>query len=233
MSEIPKRYFFADIPQYAKQAGAALPDTEDVELTAFLDNALRDHYSKSEVPPPCPFCKSTDTGLAGRPHARQPLPSFLCKTCRFRHFNRLTGTPLSRLRGAKLPAFVRLLSQQMSYAEATRRLGVDYTAVENWTKKFRTWLLQLDPSGKWEARVRLGIKVRPHIQCPHCGLEGEKQFSDFFAHQRAIFCSGCRKRFGLKDAEEAAQRPVELTVFYEPSNLNKKPPPSGRKSCQG
>jgi hypothetical protein len=34
MSEIPKRYFSADIPQYAKQAGAALPDAENVEPAA-------------------------------------------------------------------------------------------------------------------------------------------------------------------------------------------------------
>ena len=229
MSDLPQRVFSADVPQFHKQNGAVLPDTEDTELTAFLGKALEEHYSKSEVAPPCPYCHSTNTGIAGRPHARQPLPLFLCRTCRFRHFNRVTGTPLTRLRGAKLPAFIPLLSQQMSYAEATRRLGVDYAAVENWTKKFRAWLLQLDPSGKWEARVRLGIKVRPHIQCPYCSLEGEKYFSHFFVGQRAIKCPGCGKRFGLKDAEAAIQKPVELKIFYEPSSETKKVPPGGRK----
>ncbi|WP_098495034.1 DUF746 domain-containing protein [Collimonas sp. PA-H2] len=228
MSDLPKRVFSADVPQF-KQNGGVLPDTEDTELTAFLDDALQEIYSKSEVPPPCPFCKSTNTGLASRPHARLPLPSFLCRTCRLRQFNRVTGTPLMRLRAAKLPAFIHLLSQQMSYAEAMRRLGVDYTAVENWTKKFRTWLLQLDPSGKWEARVRLGIKVRPHIQCPYCGLEGEKHFSAFLVGQRAIRCPDCNRRFGLKNAETMIQKPAELKIFYEPSSDSKIVPPCGRR----
>jgi len=229
MSDLPKRIFSADVPQFHKQNGAVLPDTEDIELTAFLSSALQEFYSLSEAPPPCPLCQSNNTELLSRVHARLPLPAFRCRACGLRQFNRLTGTPLARLRRAKIPAFIRLLSQQMPYAEATRRLGVDYTAVENWTKKFRIWLLQLDPSGKWEARVRLGIKVRPHIQCPYCGLEGEKYFSNFFAGQRAIKCPGCSKRFGLKDAEAAIQKPVELKIFYEPSSEAKIVPPCGRK----
>src|ERR1700674_3292515 len=61
--------------------------------------------------------------------ARMPMPTFQCNSCR-RRFNRLTGTPVARLRHPdKLYKFVPLLSRQMSYKEAAEILQVDYSAV--------------------------------------------------------------------------------------------------------
>ncbi|MFM0441643.1 DUF746 domain-containing protein, partial [Paraburkholderia strydomiana] len=36
-------------------------------------------------------------------------------------------------------------------------------------RRFREWLLVLDPAGNYENRVRLGLKAPwPVMDCPHC-----------------------------------------------------------------
>ena len=145
-----------------------------------------------------------------------PMPAFRCNACRHR-YNRLTGTPLARLRHAdKLPEFVRLLSCQMSYKEAAEILEVDYTAVANWAEKFRTWLLALDPSGRWEARVRLGLKPRPLIACPKCGQEDDVRLAGFHDDgTRRLACRACDITFALP-TEERGSDPLPMAVAYDP-----------------
>jgi transposase-like protein len=132
------RNFRGDFP-LTRKSGPLKVHTEDAALTRYLVRALKEARSPSLKPPACPYCRSRLTILAGRPHARMPLPAFQCNSCS-RRFNRLTGTPLARLRHAdKLFEFVRLLSSQMSYKEAAEILKVDYSAIANWGEKFRTW----------------------------------------------------------------------------------------------
>jgi transposase-like protein len=154
------------------------------------------------------------TILATRVHARQPRPAFKCRTCE-RQFNRLTGTPLARLRHeAKLPFFVRLLSQQLSYAQAAERLGVDYTAVANWCAKFRLWLRQIDPTGQWESRARLGVKSKPGVPCPRCGALAVRFHGfDSDSGERRLSCSACRAVFLLREVGDSLQ----LVAGYDPA----------------
>jgi transposase-like protein len=138
--------FRSDLP-LTRKGGPSTVDTEDEALTRYLIRELKAARSTSLKPSACPYCQSHLTTLISRPHARMPMPTFRCTAC-LRQFNRLTGTPLARLRHAdKLFKFVRLLSCQISYKEAAEILQVDYSAIANWAEKFRTWLLQLDPSG--------------------------------------------------------------------------------------
>ncbi|PMS28230.1 hypothetical protein C0Z19_00385 [Trinickia soli] len=207
------RCFDPNAPLYTK-GGRPLPDTEDRTFSAFVLRALRDARSKSEVPPACPHCGSRETILASRPHTRLPRPTFLCRDC-WRRYNRLTGTPLARLRHeTKLPAFVRLLSQQISYAKAADRLGVDYTAIANWTAKFRAWFRELDPTCEWERRVRLGLKPRALGACPNCTAQALRFYG--FASEsgdRRLSCVACGSVFSLSKLGGELQ----CAVSYDPA----------------
>lgn len=215
-----ERHFDVNQPQF-RMAGGTFPDTEDQELTVYLTQELADMYSQSLHPIACPYCRSRRTLLGGRPHASMSIPRFRCMTCK-RTFNRLTGTPLARLRNSTLmPAYIRLLSQQIPYEEACKRLGLDYSSIANWTKRFRKWLLQLDPTGKWEAKVRLGIKASPHIRCPRCGVDGEKRFMGIDpVSGRKLHCLSCDTTFIAYQAECLAQQRVRMTVKYDPGKVN-------------
>jgi len=148
-----------------------------------------------------------------------PMPAFQCDSCS-RRFNRLTGTPRARLRHAdKLFEFVRLLSSQMSYKEAAEILKVDYSAIANWAEKFRTWLLELDPSGGWEARVRLGIKPRPLVPCAICGKDTHVRFFGFHqdSRTRRLVCRACLVTWALPTTQgEEGLPPLQTTVAYDP-----------------
>jgi transposase-like protein len=102
----------------------------------------------------------------------QATPYFSCLTCE-RGFSRKTGKPLEGFRCRdRLPAFIRLLSQQKPVSVASRALKVSPQMVKRWVDAFRAWLLAIDPSGHWEAKIRLGIKApAPRIACPRCGAE--------------------------------------------------------------
>ena len=209
------RLFRSDLP-LTRKSGAHAVDTEDKALTRYLGRVLQEARSPSLVPPACPSCASRQTILAGPPHARMPMPAFGCNACR-RRFNRLTGTPLARLRHAdKLPEFVRLLSCQMSYDEAAEILRVDYSAVANWAEKFRTWLLALDPSGRWEARVRLGLNPRPLIACPQCGKEEGVRLAGFQEDgSRRLACRACEVTFALP-APHRGRDLLPMAIAYDP-----------------
>jgi transposase-like protein len=212
----PPRHLRGDIPLTRKSKLSLAPD-EDKELTRYLTRALKDARSMSLRPPACPHCHSLATILLGRPHARMPMPAFRCESCS-KTFNRLTGTPLARLRHAeKLYGFVRLLSSQMSYKEAAEILQVDYTAIANWAKKLRAWLMQLDPTGAWESRVRLGIKPRPIGDCPQCGKNTAIRFFGFAddARTRRLSCGFCRMTFTVPKAN-VGRYEVKTEVAYDP-----------------
>ncbi|MGO4154908.1 transposase [Cupriavidus sp. YAF13] len=139
---------------HVRAGGAA--GTSDADLTAFLLAAWRKLQSASHRPPQCPRCrarKSTFDGIDG-----SGLPLFHCAGCRQR-FSRLTGTPMARLRlEDKAEAFFNLASQQVSVAEAARRLGIKSETVRHWSIQARLWLLKLDRQGDWERRVQLGVR---------------------------------------------------------------------------
>lgn len=209
------RRFRGDVA-LTRKARAAAVDTEDVALTQYLLRELKAARSPSVKPPACVYCHSPNTVLAGRALARRPMPAFQCQSCLCR-FNRLTGTPLARLRhGAKLPLFVRLLSCQMSYKEAAEILQVDYSAIANWAEKFRTWLLTLDPSGAWEARARLGIKPRPVTACPQCGKSAQVRFFGFdhAKRLRRLVCRGCNVTWSMR--QEQAARGLQTGIVHDP-----------------
>ncbi|WP_211468445.1 DUF746 domain-containing protein, partial [Collimonas silvisoli] len=216
-----ERRFLVDQLQF-RRAGGSFPDTEDKKLTAYLEQALAEVYSKSKQPIACPHCHSRYTRWERRSDS-SALPRFKCLTCK-RAFNRLTGTPLKQLARDRLPAFIPFLSQQIPYEEACRHLDICYPTVQSWTKKFRKWLLQLDPTGKWEAKVRLGIKTRPYIRCPRCGVDGEKRFfSDSPTAGRRLFCPACGSTFSVSDAERLAQQKVRLEIHYDPGKVDVDP----------
>lgn len=83
------------------------------------------------------------------------LPVFRCLACDV-HFRRTTGTPPSGLKFRKLELFVRLLSQQRPITDAAEMIDVKVVTVIRWVKRMRQWIPELDPSGYWEAKVRLG-----------------------------------------------------------------------------
>ena len=227
----PPRNFRADIPLTRKSSRPVELD-EDTDLTRYLIRALKEARSTSLRPIACPHCHSRATTLVSRSHPRRPMPSFRCAACS-RTFNRLTGTPLARLRHAdRFYDFVRLLSAQMSYKEAAEILEVDYSAIANWAEKFRTWLLQLDPSGGWESRVRLGIKPRPVIACPACGKDAAVRFFGFQGDKsaRRLACRACAITFHLPE-EQTGRHTLATTVAYDPvaARAGKRALPTKRK----
>ncbi|TDQ93030.1 DUF746 domain-containing protein [Paraburkholderia silvatlantica] len=134
------------------------PDTEqDQGLTAFLTAQIAPLLSESHEPRPrCPRCGSGHINSAGfrtRPIGR--LPMFECQMCR-RYFSRTAGTPLGEKHLKKLDLFVSLLSQPISCLEAGKQMGSLPDDIGQRVKVWRAWLLQLDPSGQWERRIRLG-----------------------------------------------------------------------------
>ncbi len=130
----------------------------DDALTAFLLSAWRKLHAASRRPPACPRCHARGAACACDGTDNSGLPLFQCAGCRQR-FNRLTGTPMARLRlEDKAEAFFNLASQQVPVAEAARRLAIKSETVRHWSIQTRLWLLALDPQGDWERRVQLGVR---------------------------------------------------------------------------
>ncbi|AIV44628.1 substrate-binding repeat-containing protein [Burkholderia pseudomallei] len=140
---------------------------EDKELAAFLTAELDKVLSASHEPRPrCPRCGGshiTSAGFRTRPIGR--LPMFACQTCR-RYFSRTAAPPLGEKHLKKLDLFVSLLSHPISCVDAGEQMGSLSTDIGKRVTAWRAWLLELDPSGKWERRVRLSHRP-PH--CPNCG----------------------------------------------------------------
>ncbi|WP_254615447.1 DUF746 domain-containing protein [Cupriavidus basilensis] len=209
------RQFDATLPLNTRHM--AYPDSEDRELTAYLEGLLLAYHSLSPTPvPPCPACGSHNTRYHCRPHGVVLLPLFQCRDCK-RYYNRRSGTPLAFLRHAKkMPAFIRLLSQQISMEEAQLRLRMDYAGVANWLARFRELLLLHDPSGKWEARVRLGIKfqfVGQCLRCPYAGAFGHGGVA--LSGERQAICPDCGHGFPVQLLSSEGTKP-DVKIVHDP-----------------
>ncbi|CAE6854833.1 hypothetical protein R69746_07527 [Paraburkholderia aspalathi] len=152
-------------PTTPRRDPVALASGEDLELTAYLNRHIAAVLSESHEPrPSCPRCGDRHVSSAGfKMRAFGRLPQFECQSCG-RQYNRAWGTPLSEKHLKKLDLFVSLLSQPLSCEEAGRQMGSLPADLSQRVKAFRAWLLQLDPQGTWEQRVRLGgrpTEIRP------------------------------------------------------------------------
>lgn len=184
--------------------------TEDRQLTEFLAAEIGKVFSDSTAAPCCPHCAGNDTRLRVRPRTPSVLPEFQCRSCA-RCFTRATRTPMANmLRRDMLFAFLPWLSQHRPLAHAAAELGTKPGVVKAWVKRFRQWLLVLDPSGQYEQRVRLGLKTPwPLLPCPHCGEEAPARPHGFrptrtqpvAAPARRLFrCSACNGFFDTAGA---------------------------------
>lgn len=177
---------------------------EDTELTAYLEAEIAKVMSRRIEPIPCcPHCLGGGTRFTRR-HAKPPfLPEFQCATC-MRRFTRPTGTPMANIvRKDMLATLLPLLSQQRSVAQVADQFDVTAETIIGWVRHFRTWLLKLDPSGRYEQRVRLGLKAPwPVLPCSNCGQEAPAKPSGFAQRKyvsarrlRQFRCSACNRFF--------------------------------------
>ena len=203
-----QRKFNPAIP--LKRRNKPLPDTEDNVLTAFLTPIVEDILSDSEFPhPPCPNCGGMRIYPVHRKSSsRTALPVFGCRACN-RQFRRTLNTPLHGIvRKDRVSRFIRLLSQQRSFLNASQILDVDYRILQVWTARFREWLLELDPSGTMEVRVRLGMMPNlSTLVCPACQSTGGLVHFGFSRGRkktsrvsRRFQCSGCSTLIAVDEA---------------------------------
>ncbi|MET3449729.1 transposase-like protein [Ralstonia sp. 1138] len=187
----PARHFDATVGAITAREHVDDALTEDQALTNYLMSAWRDLISPRSTPlPRCPHCDGARI-RAERPRKKE-LPSFFCHRCQ-RYFNRLTQTPFVQLKNRdKGTAMIPLLSRQMSIQQACERLGRTNKAILSRLLAFRRYLLELNPSGRWEARVRLGVRMAPHAHCLRCGFEGGVKSAAFDPQRRRrIRCPQC------------------------------------------
>jgi transposase-like protein len=95
------------------------------------------------------------------------LPRYFCATCDVR-YSRLTGTPLARLH-VRRDVFARLLlylTRPLAIRQAAEEIGMGQVALARLVRALRVWLLELDPTGAEEAKVRLGGLVLSAQQRP-------------------------------------------------------------------
>lgn len=177
---------------------------EDTELSAYLEAEIAKVFSHAIEPVPCcPHCLGEDTRFTRR-HRKPPfLPEFQCGSC-MRRFTRPTGTPMTHiLRKDMLATLLPLLSQHRPVAHVADQFDVTAETITGWVRHFRTWLLKLDPSGRYEQRVRLGLRAPwPILPCSNCGQEAPAKPSGF-AHRKSVSsgrlrlfrCSACGRFF--------------------------------------
>lgn len=199
MTPEPRRIFDPMIP--LADCSRPFPNTEDRVLTNFLEAEIDDLLSQSEVPPPCPHCDGNNTVLFARAASPKPvLPVFQCKRCKS-HFRRTTGTPLAGLKFHNLPVFLKLLSQQRPIKDAAKILGVKPMTLSRWVRRIRQWLLTIDTTGYWEAKVRLGMVIGPDIDCPSCNASKTMNYRGFSSDtgDRVCWCSNCNRYYRLSN----------------------------------
>lgn len=220
----PKRVFDPMMPRTGHYR--PMPDTEDQTFSDWLQGQLDEILSLSETPPRCPHCRSDGAVLFARAASPKPiLPVFRCLSCNL-HFRRTTDTPLSGLKFHNLNQFVRLLSQQRPVTDAAAILGVKPVTVTRWVKRMRQWILLLDPTGHWEARVRLGMEIRPDLACPHCGMTERMHYRGFAAEtgDRRYRCDACGHTCRLSDVlrDQAPGFVFEHRVVARPPSPRRK-----------
>ncbi|MFP3624274.1 DUF746 domain-containing protein, partial [Burkholderia sp. SIMBA_051] len=91
-------------------------------------------------------------------------------------------------------------------------LGAGRGAVSHWVTAIRQWLLQLDPDGKWEARVRLGVRFAARTTCYQCDFRGPVLHGGFNTDRtRKFLCPACGAT--LQPAKlEALGIAVDMTI---------------------
>ncbi|MDN7816499.1 DUF746 domain-containing protein [Burkholderia vietnamiensis] len=110
-----------------------------------FEQALRDLVhallsADADPVPSCPRCKGTAVDKKGYTHRYTGrLPTYICRGCG-QYFNRLSFTPLAHRAVEHIDAFISLLFQPLSYAEAARQLGMDAPAISSAVKDFKRWL---------------------------------------------------------------------------------------------
>lgn len=193
-------------------------DEDDPALTAFVESLWEALHSRETQPvPPCPHCRQACTRLHLRPNRYQRLPQFKCVACK-RLFNRRTGSPMAGLRhAARMPVFIRMLSQPIPVGEASRRLRVNRYTVAHWLMCFRQLIEQHDPDGQWISRAKLGLHYRPKGACPHCGYTGQLMSGGFgIDHRRRAKCPQCSRTWPI--AEDAAAARVAVSIVHDPAS---------------
>ncbi|MBB3291286.1 MULTISPECIES: DUF746 domain-containing protein [unclassified Rhizobium] len=220
----PKRTFDPMLPRTGHYR--PIPETEDKAFSVWLQGQFDEILSLSEAPPRCPHCQGEGTVLKARASPPRPvIPVFSCQTCEI-HFRRTTGTPLSGLKFRKLSLFVCLLSQQRPVTEAAEAIGVKAVTVKRWIERTREWIVQLDPSGHWDAKVRLGMEIRPDIPCPNCGATDGMHYRGFDSDtgDRRFRCDACG-RFARLSNVLRDQEPgfvLEHRVVMRPPSTRRK-----------
>ncbi|WP_321882691.1 DUF746 domain-containing protein [Burkholderia cepacia] len=179
---------------------------EDTQLTTYLRAVIARTLSDEVDPiPPCPHCASGDTWFVSRQRDLPRLPVYHCGNCE-RSYTRVTRTALANSsRREMLDAFLPWLSQQRPMAHAAEAFDATPETIKGIVKRFRVWLLRLDPSGEYERRVKLGLKTPwPVLACTKCGREAPAKPQGFArrksieAGQLRLFrCSACEGFFTL------------------------------------
>ncbi|WP_246699157.1 hypothetical protein [Rhizobium sp. BK491] len=62
--------------------------------------------------------------------------------------------------------------------------------------------MQLNPTGYWEAKVRLGMEIHPGLTRPRCGSVGTLHYLGFDSDtgERRRACDNCRRYCRLSEA---------------------------------
>jgi transposase-like protein len=213
----PSRHFDVTVNGFFARDAADDPRTEDAALTDYLMRAWLELASLSPTPVPrCPRCDGLRTHYR-RPARTTRLPTYFCEACR-QTFNRLTGTPFARLRHqSKAVGVIPMLARQMALTQVGEQTGLTYAAILSWLQAFRCYLVELDPSGSWEARVRLGMHALPQATCKRCGFEGGFPSGGFDAHRRRrIRCPRCG-RHRLLDVSQREGQALDAVVVRDSS----------------
>ncbi len=213
-AKVPARRFDATVGAITARDRVDDALTEDTALTDFVTRAWLELVNPHTSPVPrCPHCDSLRIRAERAKNGQ--LPKFFCHDCR-RSFNRLTGTPFVTLQNrAKGAAMIPLLSRQMSLQQVGERLGRTQKAVLLWLLAYRRWLLDLDPSGQWEARVRLGVRVAPRATCVQCGFEGGFKSGGFDPQgRRRVRCPQCG-RSRLLDMLQREGQALDGVVMHD------------------
>jgi transposase-like protein len=111
------------------------------------------------------------------------------------------------LRRDMLFAFLPWLSQHRPLTQVAEVFATSPEIIKAKIRRFRQWLLVLDPTGRYEQRVRLGLKVPwPSMACPKCNEHAPARPHGFrrarggrlvVPRERLFRCTGCHGFFGL------------------------------------
>ncbi|WP_234907536.1 DUF746 domain-containing protein [Rhizobium rhizogenes] len=116
--------------------------------------------------------------------------------------------------------------RQRPITGAAEMIDVKAVTVIRWVKRMRQWIRQLDPSGYWEVKVRLGMEIRPVVNRPRCGSADTVHCRGFASDtgERKCRCDNCGRYCRLS---EALREGEEISAIEH--RVVKRPPSSRRK----